>query len=306
MPLGILPIGFRPDSRPMPKSDPTGVEPVAIDRPVRLITLLALIGAWLVPPAAGADEALDRALIEQLQIVVAGDDRPDLRRFEPGTLGSLFNADSQGFDPWREQIMRQLPPEAASLQPGLPIRRLVLEGCGPTIGRYGLAEREDLGFEYEEIDRIRINLALAASGLATEFSLEDSSGLRDFEGSGLRAFNTRLFRHYAKGRTDALYMVLDYSEGCGSEMFRGLAIRAPKGLHAVHVIPDFYLSVCAARYADPWNVSLCPWWNSAPVQVMGTALYHWQGRMPSGETRTGRVRIDLDEMNWDSGEVVLR
>lgn len=293
------------------ESHPTAGQKAEIKRPLPLFALLALIGTWLAPGAAGADEALHRVLLEQLEAAVAGDDRPDLRSFVLQPFASVFDVDpltedAGSFEP-SPFVLQQLQPEAANLPPGQPVRVVMLEDCGPLLEPYGLAEREDLGFDYGDIDRIRLSLAFDASGLAADFSLEDVEALRSSSLTGaLRALNTRLFKLHAEGRTDALHMVLDVSDGCGSEPFTLMAIRPPKNLSAINIIPDFYFTVCEKRHADPWDVSLCPWWNAAPEQLMGNGLYHWQGRLRSGGTRTGSIRIDREWHSWEREVILLR
>jgi len=257
----------------------------------------------LFPAAAAADAALDRALFERLEMVIAGDEMPGLRSFERRRFGELL---PDGADWWREHLLRQLPPAAASLPPHQPVDYLELEACGPLLGPYGIAERDDLGFDYGDIDRIRVTLALDAIGLGVDVSLEAMNALRDGEDRhALRALNTRLYRYFADGRTDAIFMVVDVSEGCGSEIPSSVSIESAHKLHAISVIPDFYFSVCEDLHADPWDLSLCPWWDAAPEQLMVSGVYHWQGRLRSGELRSGRIQVDLDESDWNTQQVVL-
>ncbi len=253
--------------------------------------------------AAAADAALDRALFERLEMVIANDDMPGLRSFARRQFGGLL---PDGADWWREHLLRQLPPEAASLPPDQPVGVLELEACGPLLSRYGIAERDDLGFDYGDIDRIRVTLALDGTGLGVDVSLEAMNALRDGEdGHALRALNTRLYRYFADGRTDAILMVLDFSEGCGSEIPSRVSIESAHKLHAISVIPDFYFSVCEDLFADPWDPSLCPWWDAAPEQLMVSGLYQWQGRLRSGELRSGSIQVDLDESDWNTQRIVL-
>ena len=276
------------------------------------VALGLLAGSLCLPVPAAADAALDRALYEQLERVIADDDMPELRRFERRAFGGLVpdasDTAESGSSWWREHILRQLPPEAASLLPDQPVGVLRLEACGPLLSSYGIAERADLGFDYGNVDRIRVTIALAAEGLGAGVPLEHMNALRDDtdDGGALRALNTSLFQQYAEGRTESLYMVLDDSEGCGSEIPSAITIRSSRKLHAVNVIPDFYFSVCETRFADPWDLSRCPWWDDTPQQLMVTGSYHWQGRLRSGGVRTGRIELDLDGPNWDTQEIVVR
>ncbi len=299
-----FPISIRLASRRSAAPGSISIREVASRRVLRLFTLLALVGALLLPAAAGADEALDRALFERLEMAIAGDDLPGLRRFERRQFSGLL---PETADWWREYLLSQLPPKAASLLPNQPIGLLTLEACGPLIGTYGIAERSDLGFDYGDIDRIRVTLALDSVNLGADISREVVNGLRDEEdGRALRALNTILFQLFAEGRTDTLYMVLDFSEGCGSEIPSLIAIKSAERLNTVNVIPDFYFSVCEDRYANPWDLSLCPWWDAATEQLMVSGIYHWQGRTRSGKIRTGWIQVDLEGPNWDTREIVLR
>jgi len=157
-----FPISLRLASRQPAAPNSTSIQEVVSRRVLRLCTLLALVGTLLLPAAAGAEEALDRALFERLEMAIAGDDMPGLRRFERRQFGGLLPAT---VDWWREHLLSQLPPKAATLPANQPIGLLTLEACGPLISSYGIAERSDLGFDYGDVDRIRVTLALDAVDL---------------------------------------------------------------------------------------------------------------------------------------------
>ena len=284
-------------------------------RTLGIAGVLFLAAVSLRPDGAMADAALHDALFGQLEMAISNDPMPELRSFErrpfDGLLPSAPDSAETGSSWWRDYVLQQLPPDVAELPPSQTVGLLTLERCGPLLSSYGIAERRDLGFDYGDIDRIRVTLALAAAGLDADVPPADMNALRDGDDRrALRRLNTSLYRQYADGRTEVPHMVLDLAEGCGSEIPALVTIRPPGKLHAVHVIPEFYFAVCERRYADPWDPTLCPWWDSAPEQLMASGFYRWQGRLRSGEIRTGRVEFYFDGVfDWDTGnrrEIVLR
>lgn len=275
-----------------------------------------------VSPSVSQD-ALGSALADRLSQAALSDGMPELRLFSFESNIDLFanpHLSADEVEPYRAMIVGQLSQRVTSAN--LDFLVLRLEACGNNLGIYGIPEWAAASGNLPAglLDQVRVNSALASAGLDVQLTNSEAASLRAFQDTGveiagvpvpdfplLRSLNERLFDLNETGGTQALHQIIDPSWGCGAGEIE-VEIRSDPPLTEIHMIPELYFSVCEDVTPDPWDKSQCRWWTPSPEVGMVSGTYAYQGVTSEGETRRGKINIDLREAS-DSLEkpvVILR
>jgi hypothetical protein len=95
-----------------------------------------------------------------------------------------------------------------------------------------------------------------------------------------------------------IYAIVYLVGDCGAGEI-AVRINSVPPLSNLHVIPDFYFSVCEDLYSDPWSVDECRFWNSAPEILMLSGVYRYKGDLANGSEKRGKFDVDVISL-WNS------
>ena len=255
-----------------------------------------------------AQDALDSALAKRLTDAVLADGMPELRSFALEHNIKIFsNPNLVGDDLEAFQVTLGAQLSARITFETNEFQVLRLEECGTDLGNYGIPEwvPDDDAVPFGMIDKVRINAAFEGTGIDLQLTSSEAQNLRNFTATdwqirdapihaypALRALNETLFDLYWSGKTGVLHQIIDPSSGCGAGEIE-VEIRSDPPLTAIHMIPELYFSVCEDVTSNPWDKSQCRWWSPSPEVGMVSGTYAYQGVTADGETRRGRISIDL-------------
>jgi hypothetical protein len=260
------------------------------------------------PKMSLAQDALGFALNERLPEIILSDNMPQFRQFSPENYVDLSmnqNLDGDDLMAYEGTITRQMSDWVDSDSNSLRVLRL--EACGNDLGNYGIPGWANDGVTITPglLDRVRINAAFAHAGLDLRLTDSEAFALRDAQYTGLdvgfssimeypalKLLNSALYDLNEQGKTDALYQIIDPSWGCGAGEIE-VEIRSDPALTDIQMIPELYFSVCEDVTVDPWDKSQCRWWTPSPEVGMVSGTYAYQGVAADGETKRGKINIDL-------------
>jgi hypothetical protein len=275
----------------------------------KLATIAAKVLCLIIWASASiAQDALDSAITDRLTDAVLADGMPELRNFALEhnlTIYSNPNLGRDELEPYQVTIGGQLSARITFEFNEFQVLRL--EDCGTDLGNYGIPHwvLDDDTVPSGLIDKVRINAALERAGIDIELTSSDAQNLRNFTGTdwqigdtpihaypALQKLNETLFDLYEAGGASVPHQIVDPSWGCGAGEIE-VEIRSDPPLAAIHMIPELYFSVCEDNTSDPWDKTQCRWWTPSPEVGLVSGAYAYQGITAEGETRRGKISIDL-------------